>query len=114
VLSYLIDFQAKGAIFHWYSGSIKLIVEISNSGFYFSINNAMIKSKAGQARISKIPRNKILTETDGPFVEIKGKPVKSSDVKEIIIYLSQLWNCSYSEADKIINDNFKVLLSTIR
>lgn len=114
VLSYLIDFQAKGAIFHWYSGPIKLIVEIANSGFYFSINNAMIKSKAGQARIAKIPRNKILTETDGPFVEIKGKPVKSSDVKEIIVYLSQLWNCSYSETDKIINDNFKALLSIIR
>lgn len=114
VLSHLIEFKAKGAIFHWYSGPIKLILEIANSGYFFSINNAMIKSKAGQTRISKIPRNKILTETDGPFVEIKGKPVKSSDVKEIIVYLSQLWNCSYSEANKIVNDNFKNLLSTIR
>ena len=114
VLNCLIDFHAKGAIFHWYSGSIKLIVEIANAGFFFSINNAMIKSKAGQARISKIPQNKILTETDGPFIEIKGKPVKSSDVKEIIIYLSQIWNCSYSKTDEIINNNFNVLLSSIR
>lgn len=114
VLSNLIEFKAKSAIFHWYSGPINLINEIASSGFYFSVNNAMIKSKAGQTRISKFPKDKILTETDGPFVEMKGKPVKPSDVKDILFHLSQLWNCSYSEADETVHNNFKTLLATLK
>ena len=114
VFSNLIEFKIEAAIFHWYSGPLKLIDNIAKYGFFFSVNNAMIRSKAGQARISRIPKNRILTETDGPFVKITGKPVKSNDVKTIIFYLAQLWNCSYSDADKVIKDNFKNLLHRIK
>ena len=114
VLSNLIEFKIRSAIFHWYSGPINLINEISNSGFYFSINTAMLKSKSGQLKISKIPKDKILTETDGPFVEIKGKPARPDDVKAILLRLSHLWNCSYSEAEKTVDNNFKTLLADLK
>lgn len=40
---------------------------VSLSGYYFSINEAMTVSKNGRSIIEKIPRNRILTETDAPY-----------------------------------------------
>ncbi|WP_431136951.1 Qat anti-phage system TatD family nuclease QatD [Psychroserpens mesophilus] len=114
VLSNLIEFKVQAAIFHWYSGPINLINEIANAGFYFSINTAMLKSVSGQSKVSKIPKNKILTETDGPFIEYNGKPAKPSDVKEIIIQLSKVWDCTYSEANKTVSNNYRTLLGCLK
>lgn len=114
VFSLLNEFKIKSAIFHWYSGPIRLIEEIAKRGYYFSVNTAMIGSKAGHSRIAKIPKNKILTETDGPFIELQGKPVDSRAIQTIISGLAQIWGCRIEEADLIISNNFKSLVSTIR
>ena len=37
-------------------------------GCYFSVNGAMIKSQNGQNLIKSIPMNRLLVETDAPFV----------------------------------------------
>ena len=47
--------------------NLSLIEEIINAGYYFSINEAMTTSISGKKIISKIPPNRILTETDAPF-----------------------------------------------
>lgn len=63
----LCEFKIENVIFHWYSGSTDLIPEIISKGYYFSINEAMTVSKNGRSIIEKIPRNRILTETDAPY-----------------------------------------------
>ena len=55
-------------IMHWYSGSISNLEKAIDNGFYFSVNSSMIMSKNGQEIIKRIPNDKILLETDGPFV----------------------------------------------
>lgn len=67
LLDMLCEFEIKNAIFHWYSGPVDLIPAIIERGFYFSINESMCRSKNGQSIIGKIPREKILTETDAPY-----------------------------------------------
>lgn len=67
VFELLQEYRIKNAIFHWYSGPLSLIEEIINAGYYFSINEAMTTSISGRKIISKIPQNRILTETDAPF-----------------------------------------------
>jgi len=113
VLQFLIQYNIKSAIFHWYSGPLSLVDKIASAGFYFSVNPAMIKSKSGQAIIENIPRDKVLTESDGPFIEDKGKPVRPVDIKVVEEYLAFLWKCSYSEVSEIIDQNFKKLISPI-
>lgn len=101
---------AKGienAIFHWYSGSLNVLRDIVNSGYYFSINSAMIQSENGRKIIAEIPKELILTETDFPFIE-KGK------ISDVHIYLSNLWNISTEEVDQIIDSNFKKNLRRIK
>lgn len=67
LLDMLYEFEIKNVVFHWYSGPVDLIPAIIERGFYFSINESMCRSKNGQSIIGKIPREKILTETDAPY-----------------------------------------------
>ena len=67
VLQLLCEYNIENVIFHWYGGPIGLMSQILDYGYYFSINEAMTLSENGMAIINKIPRDRILTETDAPF-----------------------------------------------
>lgn len=112
-LNLLLKYDIKSAIFHWYTGGLNLISEIAKAGYYFSINPAMIKSNRGQEIIKKIPSQNILTESDGPFIEHKGRSVKPSDLGVITSFLSLLWNMSVDDTQKLIDSNFKRLISSL-
>ena len=99
LLDMLCEFEIKNVIFHWYSGSVDLIPSIIERGFYFSINESMCRSKNGQSIIGKIPRDKILTETDAPY----------TNRTNIRMVLNQL---NMSEVD--IFYNFNRLLNNIK
>jgi TatD DNase family protein len=108
VLQMLNEHKINNAIFHWYSGSLKLIDEIIKSGYYFSINTEMIKSKNGQKIINRIPKEFILTETDGPFVSHNGRLVKSSDINLIIKYLNSQLKIENME-EQIFNNYMRLI-----
>lgn len=99
LLDMLCEFEIKNVIFHWYSGPVDLIPSIIERGFYFSINESMCRSKIGQSIIGKIPREKILTETDAPY----------NNRTNIRMVLNQL---NMSEVD--IFFNFNRLLNDIK
>ncbi|HWO75976.1 MAG TPA: Qat anti-phage system TatD family nuclease QatD [Bacillus sp. (in: firmicutes)] len=114
VLQMLDEFSIKGAVFHWYSGSLSLLKEIVEAGHYFSINPAMVQSSNGCKIIKKIPQDRLLTETDGPFVKIEGKIITSQDISLVLKYLSSLWNCSYVDVELQIKKNFNQVLLPIK
>lgn len=101
------DKRIKNAIFHWYSGSLSTLKSIINSGFYFSINSAMIQSNNGKKIISEIPKELVLSETDFPFIS-------NSNISDVHLFLSKLWNITEAESEKIIADNFNRLLKKIK
>ena len=88
VFELLQEYGIKNAIFHWYSGSLGLIDEIIDAGYYFSINEAMTKSISGRKIIDKIPQYRILTETDSPFNKNSNIPNAISNIglTEVVIY----------------------------
>lgn len=114
VLELLINHNIKNAIFHWYSGSISLIKNILDAGYFFSINPAMISTPNGQTIISKIPINKILTESDGPFVKLNNEIIHPIDVKAVLNYISSSRNINISEVENQIQKNFYELINRIR
>ncbi len=67
LLALLCEYEIENVIFHWYSGPIDMIPAILEQGYYFSVNEAMCLSKKGKAIIEKIPRERVLTETDAPY-----------------------------------------------
>ncbi len=113
VFDLLVENNQRLAIFHWYSGSTKFINEIANAGYYFSVNTAMISSKSGQEIIRRIPINNLLTESDGPFIKVGNRTVKSSNISLVIRYLANLWNLSAEKTETTIHQNFIKLISRL-
>ncbi|NJK91770.1 MAG: TatD family deoxyribonuclease [Blastochloris sp.] len=58
-----------GFVFHWFSGSKMEVLRALEMGFYFSVNPMMLKSNSSRSVLRCIPINRLLTETDGPFVD---------------------------------------------
>jgi TatD DNase family protein len=113
VLDLLIKYKVKNAIFHWYTGPLKLIPRIVEEGYYFSINTAMIKSKSGQNVISKIPSYALLTESDGPFIKVRNSPAKPSDVVLVNKFLSSSKGVDEQTMQSLVMSNFKQIVSNL-
>lgn len=100
--------KVKFAVFHWYTGELKVIDDIVNEGYYFSVNSSMLRSNKGRKVITKIPIDRILIETDGPFSKFNNKLVKPADLIEIYTYFEDTLNIN--GFDKIVSGNLKNLL----
>ncbi len=113
VFNFLLEYNIRSAIFHWYSGPLQLINKIVDAGFFFSINSAMIKSKGGQEIIRRIPLSNILTESDGPFIEYNKRPVRPSDLNVVVTCLASVFEVTEQEIQKKINGNLQRLVSEL-
>jgi TatD DNase family protein len=99
-------------ILHWYSGSLSELDKALARGFYFSINYAMTLSENGKKIIAHLPTNRILLETDGPFVKIGDSacdPTVIPKIAEKIISLIKVKGRDFSIFD--FHNNFKSLVS---
>ena len=114
VLELLEEFNIQSAIFHWYSGSLTVLDQAVQSGHYFSINPAMIRSKKGRNIIDCIPVNRILTESDGPHIQLRNQPVKPTDIKSVLEVLGDIWRISFEECKAQVMSNFMELIVPIR
>jgi len=105
VLELLVKYEINKVIFHWYSGKISTLKQILENNYYFSINEAMCKSKKGQNIISKLPHEKVLIETDAPFIK-DVLPYKNNFVYQ---YLSKIWNIELIDVKIQIINNFNTI-----
>ncbi|MNB82494.1 Tat-linked quality control protein TatD [compost metagenome] len=55
-------------ILHWFTGSEKQLNQAIELGCYFSINSKMLSTAGGKKVIQKVPEDKLLVETDAPFI----------------------------------------------
>lgn len=76
--------QNHNCIMHWYSGTNKQLERAIELGCYFSINEYMINSKNGSIIIEKIPIDRLLLESDAPFI---------SNIKSVSVLKQSLLLC---------------------
>ena len=93
-------------IFHWFSGSKSQLGRVLDAGHLISINTAMISTSKWNGLIGYVPQSSVLTETDGPFVKLKGLPAVPSDVQYVVEWLAEKWKISGSEAGQRVMENF--------
>lgn len=105
------DFPGK-VIMHWYSGSISSLERAIENGFFFSVNPAMVRSKRGRELIARIPKDRILTETDGPFVKVGHRVARPLDVQLSLRGIASLWQVSKDDARKLVWSNFRRILGS--
>jgi TatD DNase family protein len=98
-------------ILHWYSGSKRTLGRAVASGAYVSVNPAMLRSEKGRSLLSAVPRERILTETDGPFIERRtGEPAEPPDVSIVLEGLAQMWGIDTESTRGRIYANFGALI----
>jgi TatD DNase family protein len=99
------------AVLHWFSGTLKQLDTAVGAGCWFSVGPAMLRSEKGKQLVLKMPRNRILTETDGPFALVDSKPLQPRDVALAVKGLASLWAMEASAVDKLLQSNLRTLLS---
>jgi TatD DNase family protein len=97
-------------ILHWYSGSLRELNRAIEYGYYFSVNFSMLRSENGRKLIAKMPRNRVVTETDGPFIKISDEPARPVHISRTIEVLADLWKISVADTKELIFNNFHALL----
>jgi TatD DNase family protein len=103
-------------ILHWYSGSERALRRALDHGAYFSVNPAMLSSERGRRLISTVPPDRVLLESDGPFVTCGGpmgsSPVRPLDAIETAAELSRLWSIALEDTAVRLKTTFRALLSS--
>jgi len=75
------DFTFK-PILHWFTGNKTEIVNAIDAGYYFSVNGAMMASKNFLEMLALIPSERLLLETDSPFINFCGTHSETLNIIE--------------------------------
>lgn len=78
-------------VLHWFTGSAAEARRAVDLGCYFSVNSEMLRSSKHRALLVQLPRDRLLTETDGPFVSDQDVPVRPLSVMKTAADLAELY-----------------------
>lgn len=114
VLDILEEHGVRRAVFHWYSGSLKVLECLLAAGHSVSVNPAMLTGARGREIVSRLPRDRILTESDGPYVKVGARDAQPWDVRLVEEHLAEVWGAKPAEVRTQLDCNFKALVELIR
>jgi TatD DNase family protein len=100
-------------ILHWYSGSQRELVRAVALGCWFSVGPAMLSGAKGQKLVANMPRDRVLTETDGPFGTLNGQSVFPWDVERATLALADIWGVDRGHVANLLHDNLRRLTTSV-
>lgn len=98
-------------VLHWFSGSVRDLDRAVKLGCWFSVGPAMVVGSKGQELVSRMPRDRILTESDGPFAQVGGSPALPWQVEIALKALSEIWSVQLKDVMETVNRNLRTLLA---
>ena len=115
VLSQYAPFE-NGGIMHCFGGDERLMEFSLEAGFYISFAGNITYPKADNLRniLKKVPLDRLLLETDSPFLspqKVRGTQNKPSNIYYTLEFASELLGIEKSKLEKITDENFKRLFS---
>lgn len=99
------------AILHWFTGSTRALHDAVEAGLWFSVNRAMTRSAKGTALLRRLPRDRVLLETDGPYCLDSGRPFAPVDLGRVVEDLALIWGEPRDYVRATICDNQDRLLA---
>lgn len=100
-------------VLHWFSGSLRELESAVRSGCWFSVGPAMLKTEKGRNLTRRMPADRVLTETDGPFTRRGNSPLFPWDVVDAETALAKLWAVDQSRARARIRENLGMLMKRV-
>ena len=101
-------------LMHCFTGSTEFANKLLSLNSYFSASGIITFKKSSdlQETFRLIPNEKLLIETDSPYlapVPLRGKKNEPSYIKHTLIKLADIKNISADNIDKITSQNFNIL-----
>jgi len=100
-------------ILHWFTGTQRELERAIELGCWFSVGPAMLASKNGRSLTENMPRDRLLTESDGPFAQVDGRSALPWDSDLVVEALSQLWSVPVSSVQEQLTGNLRRLVSSL-
>ena len=97
-------------VLHWFSGSPTELKRAVDLGCWFSVGQPMVQSKKGKELVCQMPRERVLTESDGPFVRIAGRAAHPWDVGQTELALASLWGMPVDDLREFFESNLARLV----
>lgn len=108
VIKIINEYPKLTKIMHCFHGKLKLINEVDKNTF-FSIPTNIVRSEHFQNLAKKLPKDKILTETDTPFLS-PYKNIRDNEsafIFETIKMLSLLWEMPMEKVEEQVEKNYE-------
>lgn len=102
------------AVLHWFTGTSPELRTADRMGCWFSVGPAMFTSSNGRAVAARLPRDRVVPESDGPFAKIDGKSVLPWSAERTAKCLADVWLIPLDEAQKLLADNSLRLLNLMK
>lgn len=96
-------------ILHWFSGSNRELARAVDLGCWFSVGPAMLRNDKGRHLVRQMPKDRILTESDGPFAQMDGRSVLPWEAGNAVADLSELWQVDADEVRRQLLSNLAAL-----
>jgi TatD DNase family protein len=93
-------------ILHWFTGTRREVERAARLGLYFSVNPAMVTSQKGRELVDAMPRDRVLTESDGPFVKLGPQSADPTSAPIVLNYLARAWRLEIDEVARAILANW--------
>jgi TatD DNase family protein len=101
-------------VLHWFTGSKAEARRAVELGCYFSVNAAMLTKEKGRDLAATLPLERVLTETDGPFIQFDGRPSQPADVESTIGTLADVRQLAPEVMATEVQTNLRALLNAAR
>lgn len=98
-------------ILHWFTGTLRELDRAISLGCWFSVGPAMLRSKRGKDLVMRMPREQVLTESDGPFAQLKGRSIYPWEVDVAVDALAECWKSDPGSVRQYLGENLATLLA---
>ncbi len=118
VIEILKEYKDLSGVFHCYTGGNKRIKRIIDLGenWYFGIDGNVTYEKGLVDVVKNIPKDRLILETDSPYltpVPFRGEINSPKNMLYIYKKVAEIWNKSFEETEKIIDENAKKLFKIV-
>jgi TatD DNase family protein len=109
-LAILQEMGIKRADFHCFGGKLKLARKIADAGYFLSIPTVVVRSEAFQRMVRELPLDRLLTETDAPYMgPDRGERNEPATVPRAISAMAEVRGVAVEVMRDAVRDNCRTL-----
>ena len=93
------------AVLHWFTDSPSQLSRAKEMGCWFSVGPAMLTSANGRKLAGQMPRDRVVSESDGPFAKVRGASVMPWEAATVAVELAEIWGLQVDAVGQLLRAN---------